>query len=110
MGGLFFDTPRFANSVPFFRFQRFGHGGARTDSDHKLVVVMVGLPARGKSYIVKKLKRYLSWLGFQTKIFNVGDRRRLAGPIDEPEPRIKACRAQRDTPHTSDFFDPDNQQ
>ncbi|KAJ2132988.1 histone methyltransferase set1 [Coemansia sp. RSA 788] len=24
MGGVFFDTPRFANSVPFFRFQRFG--------------------------------------------------------------------------------------
>ncbi|KAJ2193019.1 histone methyltransferase set1, partial [Coemansia sp. RSA 522] len=85
MGGVFFDTPRFANSVPFFRFQRFGHGEVRTDSDHKLVVVMVGLPARGKSYIVKKLKRYLSWLGFQTKIFNVGDRRRLAGSADEYE-------------------------
>ncbi|KAJ2582814.1 6-phosphofructo-2-kinase, partial [Coemansia sp. RSA 1836] len=62
-----------------------GHSDARTDSDHKLVVVMVGLPARGKSYIVKKLKRYLSWLGFQTKIFNVGDRRRLAGSADEHE-------------------------
>ncbi|KAJ2856357.1 6-phosphofructo-2-kinase, partial [Coemansia erecta] len=62
-----------------------GHSDARTDSDHKLVVVMVGLPARGKSYIVKKLKRYLSWLGFQTKIFNVGDRRRLAGSIDDYE-------------------------
>ncbi|KAJ2001676.1 6-phosphofructo-2-kinase [Coemansia thaxteri] len=81
--GMLFDTPRFANTVPFFRFQRFGHGDARTDSDHKLVVVMVGLPARGKSYIVKKLKRYLSWLGFQTKIFNVGDRRRLAGSADD---------------------------
>ncbi|KAJ2788174.1 6-phosphofructo-2-kinase [Coemansia interrupta] len=62
-----------------------GHSDARTDSDHKLVVVMVGLPARGKSYIVKKLKRYLSWLGFQTKIFNVGDRRRLAGSADDYE-------------------------
>ncbi|KAJ2387913.1 6-phosphofructo-2-kinase, partial [Coemansia sp. RSA 2603] len=62
-----------------------GHSDARTDSDHKLVVVMVGLPARGKSYIVKKLKRYLSWLGFQTKIFNVGDRRRLAGSTDDYE-------------------------
>ncbi|KAJ2506031.1 6-phosphofructo-2-kinase [Coemansia sp. RSA 2049] len=62
-----------------------GHSDARTESDHKLVVVMVGLPARGKSYIVKKLKRYLSWLGFQTKIFNVGDRRRLAGSIDDYE-------------------------
>ncbi|KAJ2719082.1 6-phosphofructo-2-kinase [Coemansia sp. Benny D115] len=127
--GQFFDTPRFANSVPFFHFQRYGHSDARTDSDHKLVVVMVGLPARGKSYIVKKLKRYLSWLGFQTKIFNVGDRRRLAGSVDEYEPlsdprgeallaRTKASAASRsdDTPpcakcetrHSSSFFDPDN--
>ena len=27
----------------------------------KLIVAMVGLPARGKSYIVRRLKRYLSW-------------------------------------------------
>ncbi|KAJ2189279.1 6-phosphofructo-2-kinase, partial [Coemansia sp. RSA 532] len=206
MGGVFFDTPRFANSVPFFRFQRFGrvlailagsgvmlavpkpvaggiptlgrpetaigwvaisllagsgqsavasssphtpettltfpvamltigHGEVRTDSDHKLVVVMVGLPARGKSYIVKKLKRYLSWLGFQTKIFNVGDRRRLAGSADEYETagedlqrvgrkdsgeapcsgcsspgadaQTAEC-AQCETRHSSAFFDPDN--
>ncbi|KAJ1938331.1 6-phosphofructo-2-kinase, partial [Linderina pennispora] len=101
-----------------------GHGDAHTDSDHRLVVVMVGLPARGKSYIVKKLKRYLSWLGFQTKIFNVGDRRRLAGTIEDFEPAQKhiedeAC-AECETPqsadgcagcatrHSSDFFDPDN--
>ncbi|KAJ1460390.1 6-phosphofructo-2-kinase-domain-containing protein [Pelagophyceae sp. CCMP2097] len=40
---------------------------------------MVGLPARGKSYLVKMLLRYLSWLGFPTKIFNVGDMRRRLG-------------------------------
>ncbi|KAJ2448707.1 6-phosphofructo-2-kinase [Coemansia sp. RSA 2336] len=139
MGGMFFGTPRFANSVPFFRFQRFGHGDVQTDSDHKLVVVMVGLPARGKSYIVKKLKRYLSWLGFQTKIFNVGDRRRLAGSGDAaPEapaaqrrpqstgstagqcsgcsspggeaPGGTAPACQCETRHPSAFFDPDNKQ
>jgi 6-phosphofructo-2-kinase len=39
---------------------------------------MVGLPARGKSYITKKLARYLNWLQHDTRIFNVGERRRLA--------------------------------
>lgn len=39
---------------------------------------MVGLPARGKSYITKKITRYLSWQQHNTKIFNVGNRRRIA--------------------------------
>jgi 6-phosphofructo-2-kinase len=42
----------------------------------KLVIVMVGLPARGKSYIVKKLARYFNWLGHHAQVFNCGDRRR----------------------------------
>jgi len=28
---------------------------------------MVGLPARGKTYISKKLSRYLNWIGINTK-------------------------------------------
>ncbi len=43
----------------------------------KLVVVLVGLPARGKSYISKKLTRYLNWIGCQSKVFNAGNTRRL---------------------------------
>lgn len=39
---------------------------------------MVGLPARGKSYITQKVARYLNWLQHDTKIFNVGHRRRIA--------------------------------
>ena len=31
-------------------------------------VFLVGLPARGKSYIVKKLRRYLNWLQYETKV------------------------------------------
>ncbi len=38
---------------------------------------MVGLPARGKSYITKKIARYLNWLQHDTRIFNVGERRRV---------------------------------
>lgn len=44
----------------------------------KLVIIMVGLPARGKSYITKKITRYLSWQQHNTRIFNVGNRRRVA--------------------------------
>lgn len=42
------------------------------------VIVMVGLPARGKTYIAKKLTRYLNWIGIRTKVFNVGEYRRQA--------------------------------
>uniref|UniRef100_A0A4W3IEZ0 6-phosphofructo-2-kinase/fructose-2,6-biphosphatase 3 n=1 Tax=Callorhinchus milii TaxID=7868 RepID=A0A4W3IEZ0_CALMI len=42
------------------------------------VIVMVGLPARGKTYIAKKLTRYLNWIGVPTKVFNVGEYRREA--------------------------------
>src|SRR3984885_6893275 len=42
----------------------------------KLAFVMVGLPARGKTFIARKLVRYLSWLGYRTQMFNVGSYRR----------------------------------
>jgi broad specificity phosphatase PhoE/predicted kinase len=56
------------------------------------VLAMVGLPARGKTYIARKVARYLSWLGHSTRVFNVGSyRRRLLG-----------------SHLTHDFFDPSN--
>ncbi|ORY02190.1 6-phosphofructo-2-kinase-domain-containing protein [Clohesyomyces aquaticus] len=51
---------------------------AQRDVGSKLVIIMVGLPARGKSYITKKMTRYLNWLQHDTKIFNVGEKRRVA--------------------------------
>ena len=50
----------------------------------KLVIIMVGLPARGKSYITKKIQRYLSWQQHNTRIFNVGNRRRVAAGSGHP--------------------------
>jgi broad specificity phosphatase PhoE len=53
---------------------------------------MVGLPARGKSYTGRKIERYLSWLGYATRVFNVGEYRRA---------RVGAHMQH-------EFFDPDN--
>ncbi|KZL78200.1 fructose-1,6-bisphosphatase, partial [Colletotrichum tofieldiae] len=44
--------------------------------DTKICVVMVGLPARGKSFIAQKAQRYLGWLSIKAKTFNVGSYRR----------------------------------
>lgn len=60
----------------------------------KLAIVMVGLPARGKTHVARCLERYLNWLGFTSSVFNVGNYRR----------RLLGCS------QTSDFFDPDNQE
>jgi len=42
----------------------------------KQIIIMVGLPARGKSFISNKLLKYLNWSNINTKIFNVGIYRR----------------------------------
>jgi len=42
----------------------------------KYALVMVGLPAVGKSYTARKLCGYLAWLGYPSRVFNVGERRR----------------------------------
>lgn len=34
------------------------------------------VPARGKSYISKKIQRFMKWLGFEAKVFNIGNYRR----------------------------------
>lgn len=37
-------------------------------SDSYCYILQVGLPARGKTYISKKLNRYLNWIGVDTKV------------------------------------------
>mmetsp|Transcript_22420 Transcript_22420/g.34030 ORF Transcript_22420/g.34030 Transcript_22420/m.34030 type:complete len:729 (+) Transcript_22420:210-2396(+) len=49
-----------------------------TSKSERLVIVLVGLPARGKSFISRKLRNFLLWNGSQCKIFNVGKYRREA--------------------------------
>ncbi|KAL7443319.1 hypothetical protein ACHAXM_008862 [Skeletonema potamos] len=51
-------------------------GGDCTDTE-KLIIIMCGLPATGKTHIGNRIARYVSFfLDIQTKIFNVGDYRR----------------------------------
>ncbi|KIZ00666.1 putative 6-phosphofructo-2-kinase PB17E12.14c, partial [Monoraphidium neglectum] len=47
-----------------------------TVDNGRLAVVMVGLPARGKTFLCNKLLAYLNWLGHPTSHFNVGNYRR----------------------------------
>lgn len=44
-----------------------------------VVLAMVGLPARGKSYISKAIVRYLNFIGCPCKLFNAGEKRRDVG-------------------------------
>jgi len=46
----------------------------------KLVIILVGLPARGKTFICNKIMCYFNWLGHPTRHFNVGNYRRLQAP------------------------------
>ncbi|KAL0490680.1 6-phosphofructo-2-kinase [Acrasis kona] len=53
----------------------------QVSSNFSFVVVMVGLPARGKSYIARQISKYMNWLGVQTEVFNAGEyRRKILGP------------------------------
>jgi broad specificity phosphatase PhoE len=52
----------------------------------------VGLPARGKTFLARKIVRYLSWLGIKSIVFNVGNYRRLLVGAEKK----------------ADFFDPEN--
>jgi len=63
--------------------------------EKKIIFAMMGLPARGKSYISTKIVCYISWLGFNAKLFNIGKYRRDSYGT-------KDCNAE--------FFDPANKQ
>lgn len=58
----------------------------------RIAVIMVGLPATGKTFTARNLCRYLRWLGIRTRLFSVARyRNRVVGD------RLNA-----------DFFDPSN--
>ncbi|OCH95219.1 bifunctional 6-phosphofructo-2-kinase/fructose-2,6-bisphosphate 2-phosphatase [Obba rivulosa] len=83
-----------------------GIGGkvAKPDySEAKIILAMVGLPARGKSYLSNKLMRYLKWLEYDVKVFNVGQLRRSRA-------RQKAQLTGQREDHTASYFSHDNEE
>ncbi|XP_043717271.1 6-phosphofructo-2-kinase/fructose-2,6-bisphosphatase-like isoform X3 [Telopea speciosissima] len=62
--------------------------------DRHLAIVLVGLPARGKTFTAAKLTRYLRWLGHDTKHFNVGKYRRLKHGINQSADFFRADNAE----------------
>jgi len=77
-----------------------------TGNSKRLVIALVGLPARGKSFVARKLLSFLTWRTIQTKVFNVGKYRREAAAElatkspDDGRAESGACNA--------DFFDANN--
>ena len=69
-----------------------------TGNSERLLIVLCGLPARGKSFLARKLLNYLTWRGNKCKIFNVGRYRRQAA-ADSPAKQEQHA----------DFFDDANE-
>ena len=71
---------------------------ALTQDGDYLVLALVGLPARGKSFIGAKLRSFLAWRGLECQVFNAGQRRRAASD-DSLEKNLRS-------PHShAAFFD-----
>ena len=83
------STRKLERAIPKFpnELKDFGDG-------EQVVVVMVGLPARGKSYLSNALIRYLNWFGCRAMVFNAGAKRRGKGK----------------TGAAADFFDASNKE
>jgi len=41
-------------------------------TEKKIVIVTVGVPGSGKSYLCNKICRYINWVGYDAEIFSNG--------------------------------------
>ena len=78
-----------------------------TRDSERLIIVLVGLPARGKSFISRKLLNFLNWSGYACRLFNVGKYRREAysHAAEEGENEVRAQVGACD----ANFFDSKNE-
>ncbi|KYQ88496.1 Fructose-6-phosphate 2-kinase/fructose-2 [Tieghemostelium lacteum] len=79
-----------SNAIIEGKRRPFVYTGFESD---KIVVVMVGLPGSGKTYISRKISNLLNWFGIAARIFTVGDYRRTRVGAKQPP----------------EFFDPNNE-
>ena len=83
VSGMAVATARFAHRALLHkRTRKMTYSNPVTDDEavsERIVIAMVGLPARGKSFISKAILRYLIFLGVACKLFNAGNKRRDKG-------------------------------
>jgi len=74
------------------------------------VIVLVGLPGRGKSFIARKLQSFISWRGNECKVFNVGKYRRQVQKEEDAAREMQGVDALRQSVGACDanFFDSKN--
>ncbi|KAJ5902474.1 hypothetical protein N7495_003002 [Penicillium taxi] len=77
------DLPEKADLAPA---QLYSTESGRLFHSGRIVIITVGLPARGKTHMSVALARYLRWLGVKTRIFHLGDYRRATIPFGEDIP------------------------
>jgi len=51
----------------------------------KLIIATVGLPGRGKTYIARKVARYLRWINYRTRVFSLAKARLDKFGTKDPE-------------------------
>ncbi|CAM9090962.1 unnamed protein product [Chrysoparadoxa australica] len=78
--------------------QAAGHGMSFAQfavrEEGKVVLAMVGLPARGKTFIARTIRQHMNWFGVRTEIYNAGNFRRKVVGANTP----------------ASFFDPQNKE
>ena len=79
-----------------------------TSDSSRLVVVLVGLPGRGKSFIARKLYSYFVWRGSACKVFNVGRYRRAAVAMHKKVENVNNEGGTKAASCDANFFDAKN--
>lgn len=76
--GYYRDGSSMVSEVSAVNLRKLETRRQLTQNPDRLVICLVGLPGRGKSFISRKLQTFLKWRGTACEVFNVGKYRRQA--------------------------------